>query len=121
MLDKAISIARQGEMLKKQQPIVRIQQQQEAVSIENVDTKKRLHTKRGSNLVPRPPRLGDTRKALQCSRCGRSPPHPKHSAQHKKLCVESAPRKDVSKQCAAQEELWEQSIGRARMTYFLEQ
>ena len=76
-LDKAISIARQGEMLKKQQPTVRIQQQQEAVSIENADTKKRPHTKRGSNPVPGPPRQGDTRKPQQCSRCGKSPPHPK--------------------------------------------
>ena len=42
MLDKAISITRQGEMLKKQQSTITIQeQQQEAVSIENVDTKKR--------------------------------------------------------------------------------
>ena len=51
-------------MLKKQQPTVRIQQQQqEAVSIENVDTKKRPHTKRGSNTVLRTPRQGDIRKA----------------------------------------------------------
>ena len=54
-LDKAISIARQGEMLKKQQPTVRIQQH-EAVSVENVDAKKRPHAKRSSNPVPRPPR-----------------------------------------------------------------
>ena len=60
-LDKVISIARQGEMLKKQQPTVRIQQH-EAVSVENVDAKKRPHTKRSSNPVSRPPRQGDVRK-----------------------------------------------------------
>ena len=57
-LDKAISIARQGEMLKKQQPTVRIQQH-EAVSVENVNAKKRPHTKRSSNPVPRPPWVVD--------------------------------------------------------------
>ena len=75
-LDKAISIARQGEMLKKQHPTVRIQQH-EALSIENVDAKKRAHTMRSSNPVPRPPRQEDVRKAQQCNRCGRSSPHPK--------------------------------------------
>ena len=75
-LDKAISIARQGEMLKKQQPTVRIQQH-EAVSVENIDAKKRPHIKRSSNPVPRPPRQGDVRKVQQCNCCGRSPPHPK--------------------------------------------
>ena len=39
MLDKAISIARQGEMLKKQQPTIRIQQH-DTVSVKNVDAKK---------------------------------------------------------------------------------
>ena len=38
-LDKAISIAMQGKMLKKQQLTVRIQQH-EAVLVENVDPKK---------------------------------------------------------------------------------
>ena len=57
-LDKAISIARQGEMLKKQQPTVRIQQH-EAVSVENVNAKKQPHTKRSSNPVPRPPWVVD--------------------------------------------------------------
>ena len=39
-LDKAISIAQQGETLKKQQPTVRMQQQQEVVSVEPVDAKR---------------------------------------------------------------------------------
>ena len=43
----------------------------------------------------------------------------KPSAQHKRLCVESAPRKDIFKQCATQEKLWEQSTGRVRNDIFL--
>ena len=76
-LDKAISIARQGETLKKQQPTVRMQQQQEVVSVEPVDVKRQPPTKKNFNSVPRSPRQSDAKKTHQCSRCGRSPPHPK--------------------------------------------
>ena len=76
-LDKAISIARQSETLKKQQPIVRDQLQQlETVSVENVDARKQPLTKRTYTPSPRLPRQEDMNKA-QCSRCGKSPPHPK--------------------------------------------
>ena len=52
-LDKAISIARQGEMLKKQQPVVRGQQQQhETVSVENIAARKRPLTKKNPNSIP---------------------------------------------------------------------
>ena len=60
-LDKAISITRQGEMLKKQQPTARMQQQQEVVSVETVDAKKRPPTKRNFNSVPRSPRQSDAK------------------------------------------------------------
>ena len=98
-LDKAISIARQGEMLKKQQPTVRIQQH-DAVSVKNIDAKKQPHTKRSSNPVTRPPRQGDVRKVQQCTRCGRSPPHLKAQCPAREaLCRKCSKKRHFQAMC----------------------
>ena len=119
-LDKVISIARQGETLKKQQPTVRMQQQQEVVSVEPVDAKKRPPTKKNFNSVPRSPRQSDAKKTHQCSRCGRSPPHPKTQCPAREAVCRKCSKKDIFRLCVAQGKLWEQ-LKEGRMTYFLEQ
>ena len=95
--NNAIRITWQGEILKKQQPTVRMQQQQlEAVPVENIDAKKRPCRERSFNWVPKPSRQWEHEES-------------------------TAIRMDIVKQCAVLGRPWEQSINTVKMTYFLEQ
>jgi len=73
-LDKALSMARHSEAVRKQQPVVRDTTQHNDLSEETVDTL----TTRNANPPKPPPKYhirGEQQQTAKCSRCGKSPRH----------------------------------------------
>ena len=116
-LDKAVASARQRESVRKQQAVVRAED--ESQSVDTVHAKympkaSAKHTPKPKAGVERPKRppyqkhVSPTQSTKTCTRCGRSPPHGRQQCPAEMRRAISARRRDTFRSCVGHQGLWGQ-------------